>query len=199
MQQDQAAIAAPAPPAVRYAYKASLIGAAHDFELTEQGLSWRIGGRTSLWPYAEIGAVNLSFRPVSMQSRRFRADIVHVGGRQIAVLSTTWQTAALQARQDHLYRAFLVELHRRMAQAGSSAVLTAGLGRKTYAAAIAMLVVLAVSMSALLVRAVATGEWAGALFVIGFAALFAWQIGGFIRRNRPLVYGFDHLPDAVLP
>ena len=32
-------------PVTSYAYKASLIGAAHRFELTEQGLSWRFGGR----------------------------------------------------------------------------------------------------------------------------------------------------------
>ena len=40
---------------------------------------------------------------------------------------------------------------------------------------------------------------AGALFILGFAALFGWQVGGFIRRNRPLVYSFDHLPEKLLP
>jgi hypothetical protein len=29
--------------------------------------------------------------------------------------------------------------------------------------------------------------------------LFSWQIGGFIRRNRPRAYTFDHLPEALLP
>jgi hypothetical protein len=36
--------------ATNYAYKASLIGAAHRFELTDQGLSWRIAGKTAVWP-----------------------------------------------------------------------------------------------------------------------------------------------------
>ena len=36
------------------AYKASLIGAAQQFELTEQGLSWRFAGRSGVWPYADI-------------------------------------------------------------------------------------------------------------------------------------------------
>jgi hypothetical protein len=48
-------------------------------------------------------------------------------------------------------------------------------------------------------RAVATGEFGGALFLVGFAALFGWQIGGFIRRNRPQTYTFDQLPAALLP
>jgi hypothetical protein len=54
-------------------------------------------------------------------------------------------------------------------------------------------------MAGLLVRAVLTGELAGILFLIGFAALFAWQVGGFVRRNRPQAYSFDHLPQALLP
>jgi hypothetical protein len=37
------------------------------------------------------------------------------------------------------------------------------------------------------------------LFIVGFTALFGWQIGGFVRRNRPLLYSFDHLPEALLP
>jgi len=50
-----------------------------------------------------------------------------------------------------------------------------------------------------MVRAIAIGEFAGALFLVGFAALFVWQVGGFVRRNRPLVYSFDRLPNALLP
>ena len=186
-------------PSDRYAYKASLIGSAHQFELTEQGLSWRIAGRTGLWPYQDIAGIRLSYRPVSMQARRFRADLGHAGGGRLAILSTSWQTAALMAPQDKDYRAFIVELHRRMAKAGSQAVLSGGLHPRLYAAAIACVALLAVAMTGLLLRSIATGEWAGALFLVGFAALFAWQVGGFIARNRPISYSFDELPKALLP
>ena len=54
-------------------------------------------------------------------------------------------------------------------------------------------------MAGLLVRALAIGEFAGALFLIGLAALLGWQVGGFIRRNRPLIYTFAQIPDALLP
>src|SRR5271154_181570 len=112
---------------VRYAYKASLIGAAHRFELTDDGLSWQIGGRSGVWPYAGISAIRLSYRPVSMESRRVRADIESAGIGRIAVLSTSWQPAALMAPQDHDYRAFILELHARMKQSASNATLTGGL------------------------------------------------------------------------
>jgi hypothetical protein len=184
---------------LRYAYKASLIGSAHLFELTEQGLSWRAGGRSGLWPYADIESVRLSYRPVSMQARRFRADIRKVGGGWLPIFSTSWQTAALMAPQDKDYRAFIVALHARMAKAGSRANLSGGLHPRLYQAAIVCVTLLTIAMAGLLVQSMVTGEWAGALFLIGFAALFAWQVGGFIRRNRPVTYTFDDLPEALLP
>ena len=190
--------ASPAP-ATAYAFKASLIGAAHQFVLMEQGLSWRLAGKSGVWPYADIAAIRLSYRPVSMQSRRFRADIDHIDGGRMPILSTTWQTAALVAPQDNSYRAFITELHGCMARAGSKAALKGGLRPHVYAAAIMLLTLVAVAMAGLLVRAIATGEWAGGLFLIGFAALFTWQIGGFVWRNRPRAYTFDRLPENLLP
>ncbi|TYO62312.1 hypothetical protein FXV83_33495 [Bradyrhizobium hipponense] len=185
--------------ATSYAYKASLIGSAHRFELTDEGLSWQIAGRSGVWRYDEISAIRLSFRPVSMQQHRFRADLSHISGGRIAILSTSWQTAALMAPQDNGFRDFMLELHARMARAGSRAELTAGLGRKTYAVVLAFLAAMAVAMMGLLIRALIIGEFAGALFIIGFAALFAWQVGGFVRRNQPQCYSFDRVPKTLLP
>lgn len=193
------AISGESGPETRYAYRASLIGSAHQFELTDAGLSWKISGRDGVWAYSDIASIRLTFRPMSMQSRRFRADIKNIGGRRISILSTTWQTVSLMAPQDHGYRAFITELHRRMAKARSKAALIGGIGPTTYAAALVMVTLLGIAMAGLLVRAFATGEWYGALFLIGFVALFSWQIGGFIRRNRPRSYDFDHLPQALLP
>ena len=182
-----------------YAYKASLIGSAHRFELTDDGLAWHVGGRSGLWRYADIAAIRLTYRPISMQPRRFRADIDHVDGARIAVLSTSWTTVTLMAPQDDDYRAFIAQLHRRLKQAGSTAMLVGGLKPGLYHAGMAMLAMVAVSMTGLFIRAIATGEWGGALFLAGFAALFGWQIGGFIRRNRPRRYTFDDLPEELVP
>ena len=198
-QQQQTATPAEATPVVQYAYKASLIGAAHRFELTDQGLTWRVGGKTGIWPYAAISKIRLSFRPVSMQARRFRADIESEGLGRIALLSTSWQTSALMAPQDRDYRVFIVELHRRMQAAGSNAELIGGLRPGIYNAALALLALVAAAMLGLLVRAILIGEWAGIVFLLGFAGLFVWQVGGFVRRNRPQRYSFDRLPEALLP
>jgi hypothetical protein len=186
-------------PAVRYAYKASLIGGANHFELTADGLAWHLAGRSGMWRYADISAIWLSYRPVSMQAHRFRADIANTSGARLAIISTSWQTAALMVPQDKEYRAFITELHRRIAGAGGRAVLTGGLGSTVYAIGVTLVALLALAMAGLLVRALAIGEFAGALFLIGLAALLGWQVGGFIRRNRPLIYTFEQIPDALLP
>jgi hypothetical protein len=115
------------------------------------------------------------------------------------VLSTTWQTVALMSPQDESYRRFIVGLHQRLREAGADVALAGGLRPTIYKLGIAVIAALAIAMTALLARAVATGEWSGALFLLGFAALFAWQIGGFIRRNQPRSYTLDDLPKELLP
>jgi hypothetical protein len=187
------------PPGTRYVFKASLIGSAHRFALTADGIDWQVGGKAGLWRYADIAAVRLSYRPVSMQSRRFRCDIAHLNRQRIAVMSTTWQTVTLVTPQDDAYRGFVLELHRRLAAAGSSAELTGGVRPGVYALGIALLTLVAIAVTGLLARAIATAAWGGALFLLGFAALFGWQIGGFVRRNRPRRYGFGDVPRELLP
>jgi hypothetical protein len=196
---DRSSAKSGAKPGTLYAYKASLVGAAQQFELRDNGMSWRIAGKSGVWPYAAIASVRLSYRPVSMQQQRFRADLEDSAGSRIHLISTTWQTVALMAPQDADYRAFMIALHRRMHEAGSHAVLIGGLKPWVYVVALATIALLALAMAGLLARAVATAQWGGALFIIGFTALFAWQIGGFIRRNRPRNYTFEDLPKELLP
>lgn len=152
-----------------------------------------------MWPYSEISAIRLSYRPVWLQAHRFRADIRHYGGARLSMLSTSWQTAALMKPQDHDYRTFITKLHARLAMAGTKARFEGGLGRKVYAAALVLLAFIGFAIAGLVVRALVTGQFAGALFLTGFAALFAWQVGGFVRRNRPQAYDLEHLPQALLP
>lgn len=184
---------------VSYSYKASLIGSPQRFELTDAGLSWHIGRGHNVWPYAAIAAIRLSYRPVSMQSRRFRADIHNRSGERLVLLSTSWQTVALMVPQDESYRLFMLELHRRLAAADSKAVLSGGVRPMLHALSMAVICIVALAMIGLVLRALATESYAGALFLVAVAAVFGWQIGGFMRRNKPCTYTLDKMPQQLLP
>jgi hypothetical protein len=186
-----------APDGDSYAYRSSLIGAAHQFELTGDGLSWRSGRKSGLWRYGDIASVRLSYRPMGMQARRFRADIVNKEGARLAIMSTSKQTVALMEPQAG-YRGFILRLHAHLADAGSAARLSGGLGAATYNVLLALVTLVGIAMAALLARALYTSELGGVIFIVGFSALFGWQIGGFLRRNRPRSYTCDAVPDALL-
>ena len=55
------------------------------------------------------------------------------------------------------------------------------------------------ALAGLTVRALQIGELPGAAIVGGFLALFLWQIGTFLKRNRPARYRPEELPPEVLP
>jgi hypothetical protein len=182
-----------------YTFKPSLAGGVRQFELTDAGLAWQAGTRRGVWPYASIAAVQLSYRPVSMQPRQFRADIISDGGQRQMVLSTSWKGFALVETRDEAYRAFMLALHRRIAEAGGHAAFHGGMRPIPYALATGVLIVFAIVMVALIARALATDAFAGALFLVALGAVFVWQIGGFMRRNKPCIYTPDALPPQLLP
>ncbi|HEY0219529.1 MAG TPA: hypothetical protein VGC26_07175 [Afipia sp.] len=184
------------PQKTHYAYKASLAGTAHRFELQDGGLGWSMFGGSGVWPYDRIVAIALSYRPNAMQPRRFRADVQNADGKWLKIYSTSWQTSALMLRQDDAYRAFIGELHRRVVPA---TMLTGGVSRAAYIVGLCIVVLVLMAIAVLAVRGLVVGQFAAVLFLIGFGALFTWKVGGFFRRNRPLTYTANNLPEELLP
>ena len=188
-----------APSDISYVYKASLVGSAHQFTLEDDAVVWQAGRRSGRWRYADIVGVRMSYRPMSMQTRRFRTDLEHRGGDRLVVMSTTWQTVTLMVAQDRDYHAFILELHRRLAARGHQVTLVGGINPVVHTIGLAGVALFSIAIAGLLARAIATHAYGGALFIAGFAALFAWQIGGFLARNKPRRYTFDALPQDLLP
>lgn len=180
-----------------YFYRASLMGPAHRFELTDEGIVWTIGRRSGLWPYADVASVRLSYRPMAMQRKRYSAELRNRAGRRLKMFSTTKQTAALMEPQFG-YPAFIATLHEKLAAAGSTAVLSAGIKPLTFNVLVAAMALLGLAMVALLIRALVTGEFAGVVFILLLSALFGWQGWDFLRRNRPRSYTFSDVPQDLL-
>src|SRR5436853_1369656 len=165
----------PSPFPMRYTFKPSFAGTRRQCRLLARGLEFSAGDSSRFWPYSEIASIRLTYRPVSMQSRRFRADIRTIAGLTLPIVSTNWRSIVLVEPQDKEYRAFIVDLHRRLIEAGSSAICVAGLKRPVYAVALTVAVAVVVALFGLFIRSLIIEAWSAALLVVGFAALFAWQ------------------------
>lgn len=184
---------------LRYAYKASVAGSPQSFELTGQGMAFQTGFRSGVWRYGDIARIRLTYRPVSMLQHRFRADIRHKDGRTLKIVSATWAGIVAMTPQNDSYRAFVEELHRRVAAEGGGVECVAGLQPVAFAMAIVVNGAIALAIAALLVRALVMGELVAALFLLGFAVWSGWYIGGWLMRNKPQQYGLQSLPERLLP
>jgi hypothetical protein len=182
-----------------YAYKPSFTGAPWHFRLGPEALEWHVGVRGGRIPYGRIRRLRLSFRPATMQGRRYVAEIWPVSGPKLTIASSSWKGMAEQERLDAGYATFVAELHRRLAAAGTRASFERGASALLYWPSLALSAVAALAMGALAVEGLRTGVLAGTLFVAAFLALFLWQMGGFFRGNRPGTYRPDAPPADVLP
>jgi hypothetical protein len=182
-----------------YAYKPSLLGAPFEFRLTQTALEWSRGRLADRVPYDRIRRLRLSFRPVTMQSHRFVAEIWYVAGPKLEICSTSWRSVVEQERHDAGYCAFIAELHRRIAAVGAGVSFEAGSPVVLYWIGVALFAGASLALAALTARALQVGATGGAAIVGGFLALFLWQVGTFLRRNRPATYEPDTLPPEVLP
>jgi hypothetical protein len=188
-----------APARPDYAYNASLVGAPTEFYLRDDALEWRRGDSKGRAAYSKIRRLRLSFRPMTMQSYRFLAEIWPDQGPKVQIASTSWKSMFEQERLDAAYRTFVAELSRRIAAAGSRTQFETGSPAFLYWPGVAVLGVASLSIIALAFRALQTGALAGAAFILAFVALFLWQGGNFFRRNRPGAYDARHIPERVLP
>jgi hypothetical protein len=170
-----------------------------EFTLRPQALEWRLGRRQGHIRYDRIAAVRLSYRPLTMQSQRFVAEIWSPDSPKIQIASVSWRSMVDQQRQDHAYRAFIVELHRRIAATGRAVDFSSGrqpvlywIGVALFSAVIAAIVMMTAWMAWAM-------RWDGAAIVGAFFVIFTWQAGSYFHRNRPARYQPDRIPPSVMP
>jgi hypothetical protein len=184
---------------LRYVYKPSLMGAAWELCLRPDALEWRTGRHHGRIPYDRITRIRLSFRPVTMQTRRFVTEIWWPGAPRLSIASTSWRSLIEQAAQDQDYGAFVRELNARVAAAGGAASFETGVPSFLYWPGVAVFVGVAAGLAVLTLRALALDAYSGAALVAAFLALFVWQSGGYFKRNRPGRYRPEAPPKALVP
>jgi hypothetical protein len=189
------------PPdgAVTYAYRPSVLGATWSYRLGPDAIAWDTGRRSGEVAFREITRVRLSYRPLTMQTQRYRMEIWSTQAPKLDLVSTSWKSMVEQERLDESYVAFVEELHRCIVAAGAPVQFETGINRLIYWPGMALLVVTSLGLALMTVRALAASVWVGAALVAAFLVLFLWQGGNFFRRNRPAVYEPLALPPDLLP
>jgi hypothetical protein len=182
-----------------YVFKPSLIGVWCEFRLKSDGLHWQIGPRGGRVRYERIRAVRLSYRPVTMQSRRFVTEIWSSDNPKISIVSVSWRSLIEQERQDGAYSSFVRSLHGRLAASNSKAQFTTGLPVVSYWLGVVMFAGVTVAIAAMVMRALREGQWSAGAVIAAILAVFGFQIGNYFRRNRPVRYQPDAIPAKVLP
>ena len=182
-----------------YTYRASALGPLRTFTLLEDGIDWGAGIQSGHIPYRSVRCVRMSFRPTSMQSRRFVVELWGKDAPKLQIASSTWKSIAEQERLDQSYATFVRELHARIARAAGPARFLQGSNPLIYWPSLVVFVMVALGLAALIVQAKRADAIAGAALGGAFLALYVWQGGNFIRRNRPGTYRADALPKDVMP
>lgn len=183
----------------RYAYKSSLMAPVFMFALTPGALNWSRGRHSGEIRYDQIKRLRLSFRPATMQRGRYQLELWSSVAPRIPVVSGTVRSLVDMQSQAPEYRAFVTELHQRIADAGGKPRCEAGLFPPLYWIGVTVLGATSLAIAAMVVRALQAEAWAGAAFVLAFLALFLWQGGQFFRLNRPGLYDVTQPPATLLP
>jgi hypothetical protein len=184
---------------VTYAYRPSVMGAVREFKLSDDGIDWAAGVRSGHIPYRNIRILRMSYRPTSIQSQRFVTELWAEGAPTLKISSSSWKSMVEQERLDQSYSAFVRELHLRISNVATSARFKQGSRPLIYWPSVVIFVAVALGLAGLIARALQIGASGGAAFVGAFLALYLWQVGNFLRRNRPGEYCHGALPKEVMP
>jgi hypothetical protein len=182
-----------------YSYKPSLMGAPSQFVLERDAMRWQVSRFSGRIRYDQVTYIRLSYRPATMQMHRYLTEIWSPSNPKIQFASTSWRTIAEQERLDAAYTAFVTELHRRIAAAGTKAQFLIGMPQFNYWIGVAVFTAAVGAMAALIVRAMQLGEWGSAGLIGALFLVFGYQLGLYFRRNLPGRYRPDAIPEQALP
>ncbi len=113
--------------ATRYAFKPSLVGVPSEFILDDAAIEWRSGARTVRVLYRDIKQIRLCcIARSACRAIGFVAEVKSRTGIKFTIASTSWHSLVEHQSHGPQYKAFIAELHRRVAATGSPVNYIAG-------------------------------------------------------------------------
>lgn len=188
-----------AAPNTAYSFRPRVIGAEHVFRLTQDALEFDVSSRQRRILYQDIARVRLSFSPANFSLRRYVTEIWLREGGKISIVSVSAQNAFSFENRGTAYRAFTIELCRRIGMAQPAFHVETGMPRWRWLPAAFFAAATLVALAYLLVRSLFNAEFGFFVFCLIFGALFVSQIGTMLLRNRPRNCETNSIPAEVLP
>jgi hypothetical protein len=182
-----------------YGFRPRVIGTEHVFRLTHDALELEASGRQRRIPYSDIGRVRLSFSPANFALRRFTTEIWPREGGKISIVSVSAHNAFSFENRGAAYRAFTIDLCRRIGIAQPGFHIESGMPRWRWVPAAIFALATLVALAYLLVRSLLNSQFSFFVFCLVFGVLFVSQIGTMLLRNRPRNCEANSIPTEVLP
>jgi hypothetical protein len=182
-----------------YAYRPRMLGSGNAFRLGAHSLEWNMGGYPGQIPYPMIATIRLGYRPSNLGSPRFTAEIWPRAGAKIEIASASYKSPVAMEDQGPAFRAFILELHKRVAESGGDCRFEAGFAAWRWWPMVAISAAAAVGLLFVTIQTLRNGDAPTMLLIGGFILLFWWQMWPLITRNRPERYDPRSIPTRVLP
>ena len=182
-----------------YAFKPRMLAAEHAFRLGPDSLEWFAGGRPGRVAYPMIGRIRLGFRLTNFMGRRYTAEIFPRAGGRVDISSYSARGIVDNANQGVAYRAFIFELHRRIAKARGDCRFEAGMATWRFWPSLAVTLAMAAGLVYVLWRGILSDQIVTGLLVLAVGVMFLWQMGKTVLANWPRIYSPDAIPEDVLP
>ncbi len=189
----------PAAGEMSYRYRPRMMGAEFAFRLEPDALAWDLGRRNGRIAYRDIARLRLGYRPANLAGSRFIAEIWSRAGAKLEIASITQRSLFDYQNLAAEYRAFVVELARRIAASGDACRCDAGFPPWRWWPAAVFGVATIGTTGYIAMHALFSGRLLFVAMIAAFGAFFAWQIVFLLVRNRPRRWEFQSIPAEVLP
>ena len=182
-----------------YQFRPRMLGSDHSFRLGGDSLEWNVAGHSGRTAYAMITHIRLSYRPSNLGSSRFTTEIWSRNAPRIEIASAS--SRSIVGTEDHAaaYRAFIRELHARIANSGANCRFESGFAAWRWWPMAIVGVATVLGLGFVVVRAIASGDLRASFLIVALVGLLSWQMVPLVVRNRPRQYDPRHPPEEVLP
>ena len=162
-------------------------------------LAWELGRRNGRLAYRDIARLRLGYRPANLAGSRFIAESWSRAGMKMEIASISQRSLFDYQNLAPEYRAFIIELARRIAASGGKCRCDAGFPPWRWWPALFVAVATLTAAIYVSVRALIAGAVTASAVIAALGLFFLWQIGSMVVRNRPRTYDPNSPPGDVLP